>query len=213
MIVTYALEPLLNSPLIDAVWIVAEHEWREVIVSDAGKLGLNTVKIKGFAVPGVTRQVSIWNGLHNILCWKDEDVDIHSVGDEDTVLIHDAARPLFTEKLIEECYASLEGWDGVMPVLPMKDTVYLSRNGIRVDELLERGQIYAGQAPELFNLKKYYLANKGLMPDNIMEINGSSEPAVRAGMNVVMIPGDEGNYKITTEADILRFRKMMGETT
>jgi 2-C-methyl-D-erythritol 4-phosphate cytidylyltransferase len=42
-----------------------------------------------------------------------------------------------------------------------------------------------------------------------MEINGSTEPAVMAGMNIAMIPGDEGNIKITTKNDLERFRRMV----
>ena len=43
------------------------------------------------------------------------------------------------------------------------------------------------------------------MPDRIYSINGSTEPAVIAGMNIAVIPGDENNYKITTNADLERF--------
>ena len=69
-------------------------------------------------------------------------------------------------------FKALPGHEGVMPVLAMKDTVYRSENGTRVDGLLERG---------------------------------SAEPAVLAGMDIVMIPGDEDNIKVTTDADMRRF--------
>lgn len=202
MLVTYALEPLLDSPFIDAVQIVAVGEWRERILADAEGAGLNTGKITGFAVPGRNRQDSIRNGLKSILCQNGSGAD--------TVLIHDAARPLLKGKLIEECYGALAGHDGVMPVLPMKDTVYLSRDGKRAEELLERSCLYAGQAPELFDLKKYVQANRMLSPAGLMKIRGSAEPAILAGMDIAMIPGDEGNFKVTTEADLQRFRELMG---
>jgi 2-C-methyl-D-erythritol 4-phosphate cytidylyltransferase len=91
-----------------------------------------------------------------------------------------------------------------MPVLPMKDTVYMSNDGKKVDALLDRSTIYAGQAPELYRLKPYYDACVSLLPQEILSINGSTEPAIRAGLDVAMIPGDEGNYKITTKADLER---------
>ncbi len=31
-----------------------------------------------------------------------------------------------------------------------------------------------------------------------------------AGMDIVMIPGDEGNFKITTKADLIRFQERVG---
>lgn len=57
---------------------------------------------------------------------------LRSVGDQDNILIHDAVRPLLTQKLLRDCFAMLPGHDGVMPTLPMKDTVYLSRDGSMV---------------------------------------------------------------------------------
>ena len=86
---------------------------------------------------------------------------------EDFVLIHDAARPLLSEQMISECVNAVQGHDGALPVLPMKDTVYLSMDGKKVDDLLDRNQIYAGQAPEIFQIGKYYEANKRLLPKEI----------------------------------------------
>lgn len=78
--------------------------------------------------------------------------------------------------------------------------------------LLKRSEIYAGQAPELFRLGVYYEANCRLMPERILQVNGSTEPAVMAGLDVAMIPGDEGNFKITTKEDLERFREKIRET-
>ena len=44
-----------------------------------------------------------------------------------------------------------------------------------------------------------------LMPDAILRINGSTEPAVMAGLDIRMIPGDEKNFKINTKEDLERF--------
>ena len=70
-----------------------------------------------------------------------------------------------------------------------------------------RSRIFAGQAPELFDIEKYYAANVRLLPDKIMSINGSTEPAVMAGMDIAMVTGDENNFKITTMADLERFKQ------
>ena len=90
----------------------------------------------------------------------------------------------------------------------MKDTVYQSRDGKAISSLLDRNSIFAGQAPEVFLLGKYYEANRRLFPEKILEIKGSTEPAIMAGMDIVMIPGDEGNFKITTREDLERFRQL-----
>lgn len=80
---------------------------------------------------------------------------------------------------------------------------------MRISSLLERSRVFAGQAPELFVLGKYYEANRQLLPDSIYKINGSTEPAVMAGMDIAMILGDERNFKITTAADLERFQEIV----
>lgn len=224
-VISYCLETLLNHETIDAVQIVADEVWQEVILRTVKRLcqvvgkdasgedasGGNTPenspgyekrmgKLRGFSVPGKTRQCSILNGLH--------DIRKYAV-DSDYVLIHDAARPLLPSALITDCICAIKGHDGVLPVLPMKDTVYVSKDGRSVSSLLERSNVFAGQAPELFALGKYYEANRRLLPDSIFQMNGSTEPAVMAGMDIVMIPGDERNFKLTTAVDLERFREII----
>lgn len=207
MMVTWALKALLECESVDSVFVVAEPEWRERIEEDAADAGMDIEKIGGYAVPGSNRQLSIVNGMKEIIQSVSDDGrdDIASMNDGDTVLLHDAARPFVSVKLLNACYAALPGHGGVMPALPMKDTVYLSEDGEMVSELLDRKKIFAGQAPELFYFKPYYKANLVLLPDRIHRVNGASEPAVLAGMDVVMIPGEEGNFKVTTGADLERF--------
>ena len=205
MMVTLALKVLLECNAVDRVYIVAENEWRRPIEEDAVNAGLDTGKFRTFADPGKNRQTSILNGLREILLSTTQSLDVTAMNENDTVLIHDAARPFVSLDLLEACYEALPGHDGVMPTLPMKDTVYLSDDGSSVSKLLDRRKIFAGQAPELFLFKPYYMANTALLPNKIMRINGASEPAILAGMDITMIPGDEDNFKITTMADLNRF--------
>lgn len=156
-------------------------------------------KLRGFSLPGGTRQLSILSGLKDIRKY---------VGGEDSVLIHDAARPLISQGLISYCIEVAKGHDGALPVLPMMDTVYLSEDGRSITSLLERNQIYAGQAPEIFLLGKYYEANHRLLPTRILQMNGLTEPAILAGMDIAVFPGEETNFKITTKADLQRFQEL-----
>lgn len=207
LMITWAIETLLVSQYIDRVYIIAEEEWHDLIMEDIKKAGMPAQKIKGFAKPGKNRQLSIRNGLALIV--SDMNKEDAGVTDEDTVFIHDAARPFLSQEQINSCFEALPGHDGVMPVLPMKDTVYLSSDGKRADTLLDRSRIYSGQAPELFVLKRYHEVNETLSEEEILKINGSTEPAVMAGMDVVMIPGDEKNFKVTTDEDLEKCRLIM----
>ena len=202
-IISYCIEQLLKHEGIDKIQITAAPQWHQTIRNCLEKNDSpqfeNKRKFQGFSQPGKTRQLSIYNGLTDILTYAQE---------SDTVLIHDAARPMLSAQMITDCIEAMRDHDGVVPVLPMKDTVYQSIDGNNIDALVKRNEIYAGQAPEVFRLGLYYKANKALFPDKILEINGSTEPAILAGMDIVMIPGNEGNFKITTTEDLERFRRV-----
>ena len=206
MLIAYCLNMFAAHSAIDGMFVVAAPEWRDEILNECDSLGIGSAAITGFSNPGRTRQLSILNGLRDI----DTYVKSLDKNDDPVVIIHDAARPNLTAEYLDQCLDAIEECDGVMPTLPMKDTVYYSENGTKVDKLLDRGCIFAGQAPELYRLKKYLEANEKLLPDDILKINGSTEPAVMAGLDVAMIPGDENNYKVTTKKDIDRFIQDMG---
>lgn len=197
MVISYCLEVFGAHLQIDAIQIVAHEEWRDGIYKQMTKPVQD--KFMGFSIPGSNRQYSIFYGLQDIIQYAKK---------TDIVVIHDAARPLVSASLLTSCISACKEHDGALPVLPMKDTVYLG-DGSRITSLLDREKVYAGQAPEAFVLGKYYEANQYLIPDKIERINGSTEPAVMAGMDIAMIPGDEGNFKITTQADLERFSALL----
>lgn len=204
-VISYCLHTFLMHEKIDAVQIVADRMWHGYIMQHLFVLPCSE-KFRGFSAPGENRQLSVYHALMDIRRYA---------SDDDFVIIHDAARPCVSAAQIADCLKAAKGHDGTLPVLPMKDTVYISENGKTVSSLLDRGKLFAGQAPEVFLLGRYYGANRALMPDRILEINGSSEPAVMAGMDIAMILGDEGNFKITTVVDLERFREIVqkGECT
>lgn len=199
-VISYCIETLSAHAMIDGIQIVADVFWRKDIrqwlrEADGGE------KFRGFSDPGENRQLSIFHGLRDIQNYAD---------DMDYVFVHDAARPLLSEKHVTDCLLGVMGHEGLMPALPMKDTVYTSLDGGKsIAALLDRSTVYAGQAPEVFQLGRYYEANRRLLPDRIRQINGSAEPAVLYHMDVVMIPGEEENFKLTTKADLERFRKIV----
>lgn len=200
MIISYCLETVSCHPQIDAVQIVADPAWREAI-SDSMKRELPAWqdKFRGFSAPGENRQLSVYHGLQDIMRYASK---------TDLVIVHDAARPLVSGALLSACIDACAQHDGALPVLPMKDTVYQG-DGSRITSLLDRSSVYAGQAPEAFVLGKYFEANRRLLPQRILEINGSAEPAVLAGMDIAMIAGEESNQKITTQQDLMRFEEQM----
>ena len=196
----YSLEAVRDCECAGEVWIVAGEPWRGAVERMIKEAGISS-RFRGLCDPGPERQVSVMNALTELM--KEE------TAENSYVMVHDGARPLVSGELIRRCFEAAAGRDGAVPVLPVRDTVYRMEDG-RLSGLLKRDQLAAGPAPEGFRLKPYYDANLALMPDQIMRIRGSAEPAVLAGMDIVVIPADERNIKITTQEDLAYLRYLLG---
>ena len=193
----YSLEAVRDCECAGEVWIVAGEPWRGAVERMIKEAGISS-RFRGLCDPGPERQVSVMNALTELM--KEE------TAENSYVMVHDGARPLVSGELIRRCFEAAAGRDGAVPVLPVRDTVYRMEDG-RLSGLLKRDQLAAGQAPEVFRLKPYYDANLALMPDQIMRIRGSAEPAV---LDIVVIPADERNIKITTQEDLAYLRYLLG---
>ncbi len=199
-IISYSLQTFDAHPSIAEMVIVADKIWQEQITECIDRSHIT--KPVFFADPGETRQYSIFNGLKKI---------VQSCTNTDYVIIHDAARPLVSGKLISRCLGALFGHDGVMPVLPAKDTFYLTDGHGKVVQLLNRSALAAGQAPEAFVFQKYYEAHLKTPRKELLKINGSTEIAVLNGFDIVTVDGDERNIKITTSSDLTLAEQYMKE--
>lgn len=191
----YSVMELDHSEKIDSIIIVAEKEYHSFIYEWIEKKKIT--KFKAFAEAGSSRQHSILNGMFTAF----------QIGakDADNILFHDAARPNISTDLIDACLDNISEVDGVMPALPVKDTVYVSSDGKTIQTLLNRDSLYAGQTPEAYILGKYYSIQKDMSNEELSEIRGSSEIAFQKGLIIRIIPGDEHNYKITTVTDLHKF--------
>lgn len=195
-IIVYGLRVFENNPNIDYIVIVAENKWRGFL--DEYVSNNHITKFAGTACAGVSRQHSIVSGLKKCL-----ELGFSAT---DKIIIHDAARPNVSDETINQCIQGLDEYDGVMPVLPVKDTIYYSETGEQISSLLNRDQLFAGQAPESFLFSKYLNIHEGMTEEQLSLVRGSSEIAFRHGLKVKLIPGDEHNYKITTMADLEKFK-------
>lgn len=199
-IIIYSLKTFELHNMIDQIIIVADKEYYPFINEWMKKEKIK--KFYSYAEPGENRQLSILNGLIKAREFAD---------DEDVVIIHDAARPLVSKELIARCLESIENDDGVVPVLPAKDTYYLLGQERSIDKLLPRARVVAGQAPEAFKLGTYYYAHQSMDKQEIMKINGSTELAILCGLSVRAVQGEERNFKITTQDDLLLMKTYMEE--
>lgn len=194
VVLIHTLEKFQDCADIQRIVIVADAEWRDQIGQWLKQYGIT--KFLAFADPGVNRQESIFSGLTQCKTYVESEKDI--------VVVHDAARALVTSKLISELLAALDGYDGCMPVLPMKDAIFFSQTGNTVDDLADRNKLYSAQTPECFYLLPYWDINNRTDPEERAKIMGNYELAFRYGWKIHPYPGDENNFKLTTPGDIDR---------
>lgn len=198
-VLNYCLKTFLNTEKIDALVIGVADEWIEFVKEHLANL--NPTKPVYYAKSGETRQYSIYNALKVIR--------ENGFSDNSIVIIHDGARPLVSQELINRCLDGCKEADGIMPVIPVKDTTYLSEDGKHIHSLLDRSHLWAGQAPEAFRLGKYLKVHDEMPREDLLKINGSTEIAFKAGLNCQMVEGDPMNFKITTPEDLSNFEAIV----
>ena len=198
-VINYCLKTFLDNEMTNAIVIGVADEWKDFVMEYVAKL--NPLKPIYYAQPGETRQYSIYNAL--------KVVRKSGFADEDIVLIHDAARPLVSNDLINRCYNGCKEADGIMPVNPVKYTTYLSEDGKHIQSLLNRSHLWGGQAPEAFRFGKYINVHDEMPREELLKINGSTEIAFKAGLDCKMVEGDPMNFKITTPEDLSSFEAII----
>lgn len=121
------------------------------------------------------------------------------------VLIHDGARPLVSPGLIGRVLAGLEAAPGAAPALSVTDALWTGAEGL-VTGTRDRGGLYRAQTPQGFDFASIlaaHRAHRGEAADDV-------EVARAAGLDVVMVEGEEANLKLTFPADFQRAETMMG---
>ena len=171
------------------------------VVIGAGQEALAEAALKGFALPapvpgGATRQESVRRGLEALA--KDA---------PDFVLIHDAARPLISSKVIAAVVAALEsGADGALPMVAASDTLR-RRDANGRWTLVPRNDLYRAQTPQGFTYAKILAAHRAHAQEDVTDDVALAE---LAGLHVQMVEGEEKNIKVTRKEDFALAESLLG---
>jgi 2-C-methyl-D-erythritol 4-phosphate cytidylyltransferase len=188
-----SLERLEGSDWIDRIVIAAPPEWEEPCILVAEEIGAG--KVSSVVSGGASRSESVRLGLGEV----PEDAAV--------VLVHDAARPLLPEAVIERVLAPLsEGWDGVVPALPVSDTVKRVQHD-RVVETLPRAELVAVQTPQAFVAE---VLRKALAGD-VSAASDCASLVETGGGRVKVVGGDRRLLKVTDTADLQLVESWLGE--
>ncbi len=155
-------------------------------------------KISDIVEGGQNRQESVLCGI-KMLDSKDE-----------TVLIHDAARPLVSNEIISRVINGMREFEAVIPVVKVKDTVkQIDENGA-VIKTVKRDDLVQVQTPQGVKVKEYLAALEG------MDLNAFTDDASifeAVGKSVMTVLGDYKNIKITTPEDVTVAEAFLKEDT
>ena len=186
--------PLLAEPLrrldesgwIDAVVVVAPPDWEEPAILLAEEIGAS--KVTACVTGGETRSESVRAGVAEV----PEDAAV--------ILVHDAARPLLPEAVIERVLGALsEGWDGVVPGLAVADTLKRLDADGSIGETVDRDSLYAVQTPQAFPAD---VLRRAVASDS--DATDCAGLVEAAGGRVTVVEGDPQLLKVTTADDLAK---------
>ena len=179
-----SLRRLDESGWIDAIVVAVPAEWEEPAILLAEEISAS--KVTACVTGGATRAESVRAALAEV------------PDDALVVLVHDAARPLVSDAVLERVLAPLsEGWEAVVPGLPLADTIKRV-DGDRVLETVDRTGLVAVQTPQAFLLTTLRAAHDG---DSAGVTDCASLVEAR-GVRVKVVPGDAKLLKVTSPADL-----------
>lgn len=126
----------------------------------------------------------------------------------DIVLVHDGARPLISQDIINRCYEGAVKQGAVIAAIPVKDTLKKAKNGGVVAATVERKNLYQAQTPQASQtelLLRAYKANGDIL------VTDESSLLEKIGVPVGIVEGAETNIKITRPEDLRLAAKILGE--
>jgi 2-C-methyl-D-erythritol 4-phosphate cytidylyltransferase len=178
-----SLERLEASDWISAIVVAAPPDWEEPVILLSEEVAAG--KVSAVVAGGATRAESVRIAVAEV------------PGDAAALVVHDAARPLVTDAVVERVLEPLgEGWDGAVPVVRAADT--LKRvHGERIVETVERKGLVSAQTPQAFladRLREALEAASGATDcSSLVEARGGRVKAV---------PGDPRLLKVTEPGDL-----------
>lgn len=115
------------------------------------------------------------------------------------VLVHDAARPLLTARIVRDCIAGLDGADAAIAAAPVTDTI--KAGGEFVERTLDRSELWSIQTPQAFHRA---VLERALDQDDAVLAAATDDAALveAQGGRVRLVPAPVSNFKVTTLEDL-----------
>lgn len=193
-ILVHTIRVFTQSKLIQRVVLVIPPDHRADVSTMLRKFELDQEDIRVID-GGPRRQDSVLNGLM-------------AVGDDiDYVLVHDAARPLLQEELIQRCLQGAQKHGAAIAAIPVKDTLKCeAENGI-IDHTVDRSKLWQAQTPQV---ARRTLLLSAYEQNGEEDVTDEASLLEKAGIPVQLVAGAETNLKITRPEDLVLAEKLLG---
>jgi len=188
-----SLERLENSDWIERIVIAAPPDWEEPSILVAEEIA--ATKVNSAVTGGASRSESVRLALEDV------------ADDAAVILVHDAARPLLPEEVVERVLAPLsEGWEAVVPALPLADTVKRVEAD-RVIETVPREDLVVVQTPQAFLADVLRRAVTG----DVASATDCASLVEAQGGRVRWVDGDPRLLKVTDADDLALVESWLAE--
>ena len=182
-----------KSPVIKEIVVVT----RQDLVEPICQLCKGMDKVAAVVEGGADRQASVEAGLA-------------ALSDKlAMVAVHDGARPLISQAVIDRTVRAAHTYSAAAPAIPVKDTIKTVKGGV-VEKTPDRSVLRAVQTPQVFDRELLLGALKKARKDDAA-ITDDCSAVERIGMSVKIVEGDEKNLKVTTPIDLKVAELLMEE--
>ncbi len=186
-VLVHTLYAFQDCAAVDEVVVVT----REDLLVEVGRICRDFAfdKVTKVVVGGEERIHSVQAGLREVSA------------EAELIAIHDGARPLVSQEIIQEAAAAAAASGAAAPALPLTDTVKRAEGG-RTTETVDRAQLWAVQTPQIFEAGLIKGAVQKALEDGEL-LTDDCGAVERLGMPVTLTRGSRENIKITTPLDLI----------
>lgn len=187
-VLEYSIDAFENNPNIDCIIIVSNPVFLDLTSEIVNQNRYK--KVIKILAGGKTRKDSSEIGINAI------------EEDNAKVLIHDAVRPLVTDRIIDDCIKALDKFDAVSVAIKSSDTIVTVDENNIIQSIPSRNSVRRNQTPQCFKLKLIKQAHK-LANEQNLTVTDDCGLVVNSGLApVYTVDGEEFNIKITYPEDL-----------
>lgn len=194
MLLEYSLQTFQSHPRIDEIYVVLPEEYLKM-EELLQYLFDNYPKVNRLLAGGEERFQSSWSAIQWFIDRR-----------EDNLLLHDAARPGLTPRIIDDVLDALQDNEAAVTAIPATDTVIRVDDNLHLQTTLDRKTLYYAQTPQAFRAGLLYDCFETLFADGTFLPTDESGVVAhyRPEIPIHIVQGSPANFKVTYPEDIIR---------